>query len=222
MSHMPRSYGIVWREGLQPTATGKLELLPRRLRLDGLSGSRPVTREIGYDAIGSVRIGRAPVDRLDHRPTVVVERRTDSPLLMSTVAQPGLVGEIAERLTALQVGAEASRRTVVVLPILDGSVDAVRELLDAGPPFDPHALPGLERHEVFVTPSEVVFLFDSPLGAEALDPLLASPKLWEAAEAWRDHVAGAPRIAENVYAWKRPGGEPDLSLLPPGLRNGSH
>jgi hypothetical protein len=217
---MRRSYGVVWREGAQPTATGKLELLPRRLRLEGLSGSEPVTREIEYEGIGRVRVGRDPADRLDRRPTVVVERRTGAPVVIATVAQPGLVGEIAERLTALQHGADAASRTVFVLPLAEGALDAVRELLEAGPPFDPHEIPGLERHEVFLTPNEVMFLFESPLGAEALDPLLAAPGLWEAAEAWRDHLSGPPRIAESVYVWRKPGPEEDLSLLPPGLRDG--
>jgi hypothetical protein len=219
---MPRSYGIVWREGSLPTATGKLELLPRRLRLDGLSGSEPVTREVDYDGIGSVRVGRDAADRLDRRPTVVIERRAGAPFTIATVDQPGLVGELAERLAAMQHGAEGARRTMFVLPIAEGEFDAVRELLAAGPPFDPHAVPGLEQHDVFLASNEVVFLFESPLGAEALDPLLAAPALWDAAESWREHLAGPPRIAESVYAWKRPpAAELDLSLLPPGLRSGS-
>ncbi len=216
-----RSYGVVWREGAQPPATGKLELLPRRLRLEGLVDAQPTTREIDYDGLSAVRVGRAAADRIDGRPTVILERRTGLPITIATVAQPSFVGEIAERLTALQLGAEAARRTAFIVPLKEGSHEAVRALLDAGPPFDPEYTVGLDRHEVFITSHEVVFLFESHLGAEALDPLLAEPGLWQAAAAWRDHLAGPPRLAENVYAWRRSDAGTDPTLLPPGLRNGS-
>jgi len=38
---MRTSYGVVWRVGEEPLARGKLELLPRILRLDGVTGERP-------------------------------------------------------------------------------------------------------------------------------------------------------------------------------------
>jgi hypothetical protein len=94
-------------------------------------------------------------------------------------------------------------------------------LLEVGPPFDPERTPGLDRHEVFLTPHEAVFVFESPLGAEALEPLLAAPELWHAAAAWAEHLAGPPRIAENVYAWTRSPAGTDRVTLPPVRRNGS-
>jgi hypothetical protein len=215
---MKLSYGVVWREGTLPLATGRLDLGPRRLKLDGLADSHPVARDIGYESLTAVRVGRSSSDRIDGQPTVVLERRTGLPITIAAVAQPSIVGEIAERLTALQLG--ASRRTVFVVPLRDGSQDAVRDLVAAGPPFDPEEAPGLDRHEVFLTANEAVFLFDSPLGAAALEALLTEPELWRAANAWREHLAGPPRIAENVYAWERPAAGPDPTVLPPGLRNG--
>jgi hypothetical protein len=201
---METTYGVVWREGTLPRATGKLELLPRRLRLEGLADSRPVCREIGYDGLASVRIGRAAGDRIDGFPTVVLQRRAGQAIAIATVAQPSFVGDIAERLNTLRAGAEKARRLVLVLPLKPEAYEEARALLDAGPPFDPEKGTGLERHEVFLTSHEAVFLFESPLGVEALDPLLTEPDLLEAAAAWRDHLAGPPRLAENVYAWMRP------------------
>jgi hypothetical protein len=72
-----------------------------------------------------------------------------------------------------------------------------------------------------LTPDEVVFMFESRLGANVLEPLLAAPGLLETASAWHEHLAGPPRIAEAVYAWSRPDIDVDRSLLPPGLRNGN-
>ncbi|HEY8631028.1 MAG TPA: hypothetical protein VIL73_10900 [Gaiellaceae bacterium] len=94
----------------------------------------------------------------------------------------------------------------------------MRRLLEAGPPFDPEQTTGLDRHEVFLTSDEVVFVFESKLGAEALEPLLAEPELWEAAAAWRDHLAGPPRLAEDVFSWTRAETSEvpiDTALVPP-------
>jgi hypothetical protein len=215
---MNTTYGIVWREGDLPPVTGRLELLPTLLRFEGGVNSHAVTRELDYASLTAVRVGRSARERMDGRPTIILERRSGLPITIATVAQPSLVSEIAERLTALQLG--AGRRTVFVVPLREGSQDAVRELLEDGPPFDPAEAPGLDRHEVFLTANEAVFLFESPLGAAALESLLTEPDLWEAAAAWREHLAAPPRIAENVYAWSRPRNGAEPALLPPGLRNG--
>jgi hypothetical protein len=201
---MRKCYRVVWQEGTLSLATGKLELLTRELRLEGLAASRPTAREIAYEGLVGVRIGSV-ADQIDGRPTVILERRTGLPITIASVSQPSLVGEIAERLTALQLGPEATRRTAFVLPLKKNAHRAVRRLLDVGPPFDPEQITGLDRHEVFLTLAEVVFVFESKLGAEALEPLLAEPEVWEAAAAWRDQLAGPPRLAEHVFSWARCG-----------------
>jgi hypothetical protein len=221
---MHKSYGVVWREGTLPLATGTLELLTRGLRLDGLADSRPTAREIAYEGLVGVRVGGA-ADRIDGRPTVILERRTGLPITIATVPQPSLVGEIAERLTALQLGPEATRRTALVIPLKKEAHEAVRRLLEAGPPFDPEQTTGLDRHEVFLTSDEAVFVFESKLGVEALEPLLAEPALWESAAAWRDHLAGPPRLAEDVFSWTRAETSSealvDTALAPPAF-NGKY
>jgi hypothetical protein len=228
MPHAPRlgdaavmrtSYGVVWREGEHPLARGKLELLPRAVRLDGMTGSEPTTREIPYEYLSEIRIGRSPEERIDGRPSLVLAPRTGDTLSIASVAQSGVLAEIAERLAALQIGTEGRRRIAVVLPLREEARDAVRTLLAAGPPFDPDRL-GLDRHQVFLTASEAIFIFESQLGADALEPLLQEPDLWQSAAAWHDHLAGPPRIAEDVFSWTRPAVHIDQALLPPGFRNG--
>ena len=204
---MKTTYGVVWREGALPLVSGKLEFFPRTLKLDGAETSK----EIPYETIVGFRTGRSAEDRVDGRPSVVVEQRRGDPVTISTVAQPSLVGEIAERLAALQLGVEADRRVVLIVPLKPGSRDAVRGLLEAGPPFDPTELPGFDRHEVFLTTEEAVFLFESSLGVDALTPLLAEPDLWAAVGRWQDHLAGLPRIAEAAYSWTRREPANDLS-----------
>ena len=216
---MRTSYGVVWREGSRPLARGKLELLPRALRLDGMAGAVPTTREVAYDLLSEIRIGRSAADRIDGRPTLVLAPRSGDPLAIASVAQAGVIAEIAERLAALQFGSARQRRTAVVVPLREESHDAVRSLLSDGPPFDPDRI-GLDRHDVFLTQLEAIFVFESRLGDKALEPLLEQPELWQTAAAWHEHVDGPPRIAEDVYSWARPDADTDRSLLPPGLRNG--
>ncbi len=216
---MRTTYGVVWREGHKPLARGKLELLPRAVRLDGMSGSEPASREIAYDYLSEIRIGRSPEERIDGRPCLVLAPRTGETLAIASVAQSGVVAEIAERLAAMQLGSEGRRRLAIILPLHEESHEAVRALLADGPPFDPEAL-GLDRHQVFLTASEAVFIFESELGAGALESLLEESELWQRAAAWHDHLAGPPRIADDVFSWTRPSIHIDPSLLPPGLRNG--
>ena len=216
---MRTSYGVVWRDGHKPLARGKLELLPRAIRLDGISGSEPARREIAYDYLSEIRIGRSAEERIDGRTSLMLEPRTGDTVAIASVAQSGVIAEIAERLAALQLGAEGRRQLAVVLPLREEAADAVRELLAQGPPFDPDAL-GLDAHQVFLTPTEVIFVFGSELGAGALEPLLHDPELWQSAAAWHDYLAGPPRIAEDVYSWTRSDFQIDDSLLLPGLHDG--
>lgn len=90
-------------------------------------------------------------------------------------------------------------RLVVVAPLKPGAEARARELLNEGPPFD---LEGSEfdSHEVFVTPQEVVFLFE---GQETLNLTAGDPGLLSAAKAWAECLEGRPRIARSAFSWKR-------------------
>jgi hypothetical protein len=111
------------------------------------------------------------------------------------------------------------QRFAIIVPIVEGAEAAVEELLDAGPPFDPAAA-GLDRHEVFLTGDEVIFVFESRDGTEAVEAMLAEPSMAPATEAWELHMAGPPRLARLAYVWSRPEAAADQALLPPGLREG--
>ena len=101
---MRTTYGVVWREGESPLARGKLELLPRSLRLDGLAGSAQVTIEIPYAELDVVRTGRAAGDRLNGHQTLVLERNDGEPVSIAAVAQSGVVAELTEHLAKQALG----------------------------------------------------------------------------------------------------------------------
>jgi hypothetical protein len=93
---------------------------------------------------------------------------------------------------------------VVVVPLRPGAREQIRSLLDEGPPFDPEAA-GLERHEVFLSDEEAIFLFEA-VNQSVLDRLARSTKLRVAAVAWEEYVAGGLRLADLCYSWNRGSG----------------
>jgi hypothetical protein len=215
---MAMSYGVVWREGQATLARGKLELLPGAVLLDGICGGERVTREIAYADLGEIRIGRSPSERIAGRPSLVLSPRGGGTLAIAGVSQAGVVNEIAERLASQRRDADGAQRVAVVVPLRERSREAVEMLLADGPPFDPDALE-LGRHDVLVTESEAIFLFESARES-TLEDLLAQPGLWERAAAWHEHLAGPPRVARDAYHWKRQAAVVDPQLLPPGWHDG--
>jgi hypothetical protein len=101
---MKTSYGVVWRTGKRPVARGKLELLPRGVRFDGLAGKERVTLEIPYAELDGVHTGRTRAERLNGHPTLVLEPRGREPIVLSAVAQAGVLAEITERVAKLALG----------------------------------------------------------------------------------------------------------------------
>ena len=94
-------------------------------------------------------------------------------------------------------------RLVVVAPLRPGGDARARELLDEGPPFDLADSP-FDWHEVFVTPQEVVFVFEGTASAgETLSLAAEDPGIWRAAKDWADCLDGRPRIARSAFSWKR-------------------
>jgi hypothetical protein len=98
--------------------------------------------------------------------------------------------------------AQKRNSVVIVVPLRDGCEGQARELSAAGPPFDPQQLP-IESHELLLTSNEAIFVFESAPGA-TVESLLDSLDIWAAGAAWRDLVAGPPRLTSLAYSWRRP------------------
>jgi hypothetical protein len=68
---------------------------------------------------------------------------------------------------------------------------------------------------VFLLEHEVLFLFETDGGTQALEELLTEPDLWRSAEAWHEIVAGPPQIAEDTFSWVKPAaGSPESGREP--------
>ncbi len=91
---------------------------------------------------------------------------------------------------------------VVVAPLREGARETARLLIEDGPPF---ALgeTSLERHHVHITDREVAFVFVGSDARAAVEGIAGDPGVWRAATAWRECLAGRPRIADEAFSWTR-------------------
>ena len=111
------------------------------------------------------------------------------------------VSKLAEQFAALHLAEHPQQSFAVVLPLAEGRDEVVREFLAEGPPFDPASI-GLERHQIFVTEREVVFVFETAEGLQAVARLLSEPEFWEVVSSWERCASSEPRVAAAAYAWE--------------------
>ena len=102
------SYGVVWQETGSELVAGKLELDYDRLRLEGSDCDHLTVCVLAYRDLATVRINRDLADRLDGRPTLLLERSNGDTIRIASLTQAGIVSEIAERLAAFELGSRTA------------------------------------------------------------------------------------------------------------------
>jgi len=103
-------------------------------------------------------------------------------------------------------------RLVFVAPLKEGARIQAEKLLEQGHPFELERT-RFDRHEVFVTDLEVVFLFEGPTGS-VLELSGEDPALWKAAAAWSKCLAARPRVARSAFSWRRSEDRDGVSFAP--------
>jgi hypothetical protein len=96
-------------------------------------------------------------------------------------------------------------RVAIVARLKEGSGPRAAELIAGGPPFD-LAETGIVCHSVFLSASEVVFVFEGDEVEWTVDDLIDDPfqpRVQNALEQWRAIVDGPPRIAHERFEWER-------------------
>jgi hypothetical protein len=63
-----------------------------------MAAGRPVSCDLAYDALVTVRVGRSAADRIGGRLSLVLEQCSGLPIAIAGVSQLGIVAELAERL----------------------------------------------------------------------------------------------------------------------------
>ena len=91
-------------------------------------------------------------------------------------------------------------RIVITARLKEGSEARARELIDAGPPFDPGRA-GLAQHGVYLGNGVVVFVFEGEDVAGRLSRLLNDRLNSAAFSAWAPLLAEQPRLAHEAYHW---------------------
>ncbi len=94
-------------------------------------------------------------------------------------------------------------RVMIVARLARGRNADAERLIANGPPFDPQAV-GLHSHSVFLTATEVIFLFEAPEVEWIVDDLVNDPVISAAFSAWQPLLDGPPRLAHERHAWQRP------------------
>lgn len=157
---------------------------------------------ISYDDLSAIHIGRAAYERINGMRSLVVESEMTGPIHVASVEGMSAIFEIRALLAELRSEKAAGTSSVaVVVPLKRGSAEKARSLVREGPPFDPATC--FQRHHVFVGEREVVFVFEGEDVKRAVQELARAPTVWKAATAWRECLAGSPRLAEEGYSWPR-------------------
>ena len=94
-------------------------------------------------------------------------------------------------------------RFVVTARLKRGSFERVREILREGPPFD-LASTSFERHQVYLSRDELVFMFEGPHADEEVGGVLDDPGVLGRAGRLAQHFKGPPSVPEEVFGWDRP------------------
>jgi hypothetical protein len=92
------TYAVAWEEPDGSERAGRLELGRRELMLEGRNRGLPVRHSFPYADVRALRIANRNGERLQGRPTLVLELRAGGALRIAGVAEPGIVRELASRL----------------------------------------------------------------------------------------------------------------------------
>jgi hypothetical protein len=94
-NHSGMSYAVLWSENGGPMLAGKLELLDRVVLLEGANGD--IHRcSLDLRTIGSFRIGRSRIERLQGRPVLVLEDGKGYRVRVTTLSGVGALYELAD------------------------------------------------------------------------------------------------------------------------------
>jgi hypothetical protein len=95
-------------------------------------------------------------------------------------------------------------RLALIARLKPGSEPRAKELIAKSPPFDLRES-GFVRHSVFLSSTEVIFVFEGPEVEWLVNSLVDEPFHWnlrDALDDWRPLVEGQPRMAREEFFWE--------------------
>ncbi len=94
------------------------------------------------------------------------------------------------------------KRLAIIAQLRPDMQERAAELVAQGPPFDPREI-GFERHFVFLSGDQVVFVFEGGNLDRLLRTVVQDAGGSEAFKRWEDLLVGMPRVAQEAYSWER-------------------
>ena len=95
-------------------------------------------------------------------------------------------------------------RLAVIAKLKEGAAEQAAILVRRGPPFDPGEN-GFERHAVYLTGDQVIFLFEGDAADRSVQEILTNGSRSAALGAWGTLLDQVPQLAVEGYYWKRTG-----------------
>ena len=96
-------------------------------------------------------------------------------------------------------------RLALITRLKPGSVPRAKELIAKGPPFD-LGEGGFVRHSIYLSATDVIFVFEAPEVEWLVDSLVDEPFHWtlrDALDEWRPLIEGQPHLAREEFFWER-------------------
>jgi hypothetical protein len=92
---MEPSYAVTWEDPDGCRRSGRLELAGAALLLEGRNGGVPIKRVYPLGSVSGFYVARRHDERLNGRPTLVVDLAGGETLKIASIAQSGIVAELA-------------------------------------------------------------------------------------------------------------------------------
>ncbi|HEY3071002.1 MAG TPA: hypothetical protein VGJ34_11885 [Gaiellaceae bacterium] len=102
-------------------------------------------------------------------------------------------------------------RVAVIGKLKPGAEARAEDLIKEGPPFDPEGS-GFERHAVFLSGKQIVFVFEGGRLDQLLHAVVGTPEVSTKLRDWEPLLEGMPTIAHSAYFWQRGNGCVEGSL----------
>jgi hypothetical protein len=94
------------------------------------------------------------------------------------------------------------QRVAVIAKLKPDAEERAEELVKEGPPFDPRGT-GFERHAVFMSGDQAVFVFEGGSLDQLLQAVTRAPETSKRFRAWESLLDGMPKVAHEAYFWQR-------------------
>jgi hypothetical protein len=97
------------------------------------------------------------------------------------------------------------QRIAVIARLKPEAEKRATQLIESGPPFDPDTL-GFDRHAVYLSGNQVVFVFEGGRLDHLLHAVVRDPSNVSAFGKWEPLIDGFPTVAHEAYSWQRENG----------------